>query len=265
MPPDYHMHTPLCRHATGEPTEYAAQAKQVGLSEIGFSDHSPMARDDFDDWRMKADELEEYIRQVKQAQTDHPSLTIRLALEIDFLPGQEDWIRELVRRHPWDYVIGSVHYVSSTWALDNPNQIDEWERRDPDEVWGTYFDWLTQAVNTKLFDIIGHADLCKKFRYYPNRDLTPDIGRFLDAAQATDTAIEINTAGLRKDCGEMYPSLLILKKAFRREIGLTFGSDAHNASEVGMAFPEAVKMAKSAGYRSYCRFEGRSRKTEPLP
>ena len=48
LPADYHMHTPLCRHASGEPTELAAQAVKLGLDEIGFSEHNPMIRDDWD-------------------------------------------------------------------------------------------------------------------------------------------------------------------------------------------------------------------------
>src|ERR671926_454116 len=95
LPADYHMHTPLCRHATGEPTEYAARAAALGLSEIGFTDHSPMRQDDFDNWRMRADQLDEYVEKVRRAQKDHPTLAIKLALEIDYLPGQKDWIREL--------------------------------------------------------------------------------------------------------------------------------------------------------------------------
>src|SRR5678815_2926989 len=109
-PADYHMHTPLCRHASGEPTEYAAQAAAQGLEEIGFTDHSPMREDGFDNWRMRFDQLGEYVEKVQQAQRDHPKLTIRLALEVDYLPGHEDWIRELSTMHPWDYLIGSVHY-----------------------------------------------------------------------------------------------------------------------------------------------------------
>ena len=66
LPADYHMHTPLCRHATGEPSELAAQAVRLGLTEIGFSDHSPMPRDDFDDWRMRSDQLDEYVAKVQQ-------------------------------------------------------------------------------------------------------------------------------------------------------------------------------------------------------
>jgi len=58
LPADYHMHTPLCHHATGEPVDYARHASELGLTEIGFSDHSPMPRDDFDNWRMRAGQLD---------------------------------------------------------------------------------------------------------------------------------------------------------------------------------------------------------------
>ncbi|MGH7954162.1 MAG: PHP domain-containing protein, partial [Limisphaerales bacterium] len=115
LPADYHTHTPLCRHAVGEPSNYAKRALEIGLTEIGFSDHSPMPRDDFDNWRMRFDQLDEYVEKIRATQKQFPQLTIRLALEVDFLPGGEDWIRALAARHPWDYFIGSVHYVSDSW------------------------------------------------------------------------------------------------------------------------------------------------------
>src|SRR5271154_3168734 len=74
LPADYHMHTPLCHHATGEPVDYARRAVELGLTEIGFSDHSPMSRDDFDSWRMRADQLDEYIAKVWLAQKTFPQL-----------------------------------------------------------------------------------------------------------------------------------------------------------------------------------------------
>ena len=144
--PDYHMHTPLCRHAAGEPIEYAARAVELGLVEIGFSDHSPMPRDDFDDWRMRYSQLSEYVEKVEAARRAFPQLTIRLALEVDYLPGGEEWIRHLASLHPWDYLIGSVHYVSDTWDVDSPFKLSEWKKRDPFEVWSLYFERLTSAA-----------------------------------------------------------------------------------------------------------------------
>ena len=260
-PPDYHMHTPLCRHASGEPTEYAARAVALGFSEIGFSDHSPMRQDDFDNWRMRLDQLDEYVEKVRKAQKDFPQLTIRLALEVDYLPGHEEWIRELTARHPWDYLIGAVHYVSDSWAVDNPEMLAKWKGRDPYEVWETYFERLAMAAGTGLFEIIAHADLPKKFNIYPEQDCSSLFKHFLDQAHAKNVAMELNTAGLRKDCKEIYPSPAFVRLAAQHGVPITFASDAHAPGEVGSAFAEAVALAKSAGYTHSRRFE-RRRRTE---
>jgi histidinol-phosphatase (PHP family) len=270
LPPDYHMHTPLCRHATGEPGEYAKRALELGFREIGFSDHSPMPRDDFDDWRMRNDQLDEYVEKVRRAQKDFPQLTIRLALEVDYLPGHEDWIRQLAARHPWDYFIGSVHYVSDSWAIDNPKKISEWKKIDAFEVWSIYFERLTKAAETGFFEIIGHTDLPKKFDHHPTRDpdyaggfaeasCKPLYGKFLNAVKKSDCAIELNTAGLRKDCKEIYPSREILELAFQKGVPIAFGSDAHAPGEVGMNFADAIQLTREVGYKKCCRFAQRKR------
>jgi histidinol-phosphatase (PHP family) len=261
LPPDYHMHTPLCRHATGEPVDYARRAVEIGLTEIGFSDHSPMRQDNFDNWRMNLSQLDDYVAKVRLAQKTFPQLTIRLAMEVDYLPGHEDWIRELAARHPWDYFIGSVHYVSDSWAIDDPQKLSEWNKRDSFEVWRIYFERLTMAAESKLFEIIGHADLPKKFGHKPNQNCTPLYEKFLDAARKSGCAIELNTAGLRKECKEIYPSREILKLAFQKGVPITFGSDAHKPEEVGMNFKEAIQMAREAGYKESCRFVKRTRQS----
>lgn len=265
LPADYHMHTPLCRHATGEPSDYARHALHIGLTEIGFSDHSPMARDDFDDWRMRNDQLDEYVEQVRKAQRDFPALTVRLALEVDYLPGHEDWIRDLAARYAWDYLIGSVHYVTDSWDVDSPFKRQEWTKRDVFEVWSEYFRRLTLAAESGLFDIIGHADLPKKFGHRPEQDCTPLFTAFLDATRRSNCAIELNTAGLRKDCREIYPSPEFLRLALDRGVPITFGSDAHATEEVGMNLADAVVLARTVGYRTACRFVRRQRSLVPLP
>ncbi len=259
------MHTPLCHHAVGEPVDYAARAVELGLDEIGFSDHSPMPQDDFDDWRMAKDKLGEYVAKVEAARRAFPQLRILLALEVDYLPGHEDWIRELAGRHEWDYFIGSVHYVSESWDVDNPNKLSEWRKRDPFHVWSVYFERLRAAAASGLFEIIGHADLPKKFGFYPKEDCSPLFRSFLEAAASTGTCIELNTAGLRKDCREIYPSPRLLKIARELSVGITFGSDAHAPGEVGLAFAEAVALARSAGYSESHRFRRRKREIVPIP
>jgi len=254
LPADYHMHTPLCRHAKGEPVEYAARALELGLPEIGFSDHSPVEHDDQDDWRMLAGELTQYVAKVEYARESHPALPIRLGLEVDFIPGHEPWIKEMASRHDWDYFIGSVHYISGKWDFDNPKYIAEWENRSIEEVWSEYFERLTCAADSGLFQIIGHPDLPKKFGHRPTCDNTGLYLNFFAACESTDTCIELNTAGLRRDCAEIYPSLEFLKLAKSSNVQITFGSDAHSPSEVGMNLEDATTLARKAGYEQCCRF-----------
>ncbi len=259
------MHTHLCHHAEGVPTDLARRAVELGLTEIGVSEHNPMPRDDFDVWRMYDSKMGEYLAAIEEARGRFPQLKIRAALEVDYLPGAEDWIRSLAGRYDWDYFIGSVHYIDGGWDIDNPAKISNWHERDAFEVWGEYFERLTAAAASGLFQIIGHADLAKKFRFMPTRDCTPMFERFLDTAARGGVAIEINTAGLRKDCREMYPSPQFLALASARKVALTFGSDAHQPGEVGMDFVAAVELARRCGYTHSLRFEKGQSKSEPLP
>jgi histidinol-phosphatase (PHP family) len=265
LPADYHMHTHLCHHAEGVPEDLARRARDLGLDEIGVSEHNPMPRDDFDDWRMHLGRMDEYLEGLRQARENVPGVRVLAALEVDYLPGHEPWIRELAARHRWDYFIGSVHYIDGGWDIDNPKKLDQWRRREVLDVWREYFERLTAAAASGLFNIIGHADLPKKFGFVPGTDCTPLFTRFLDAAAAHGVAIEINTAGLRKECREMYPSPAFLRLAAERGVGLTFGSDAHRPEEVALDFAAAVGLARSAGYTHCLRFEGGRSRRVPLP
>jgi histidinol-phosphatase (PHP family) len=155
--------------------------------------------------------------------------------------------------------------VTETWSVDHPGQLQEWAAREVFDVWAEYFRRLTLLAESKLCDIIGHADLPKKFGHRPDRDCTPLFTAMLDAARRSNCAIELNTAGLRKDCREIYPSSEILRLAHARGVPITFGSDAHAPEEVGLNFSEAVALARQMGYTTTCRFVRRQRQFVPLP
>ena len=144
----------------------------MGLTEIGFSDHSPMRQDDFDNWRMNFDSwMNTSPRSASSRKRHFRNSPFASRWRWIICPATKDWIRELAARHPWDYFIGSVHYVSDSWAIDNPAKLSEWKKRDAFEVWSVYFERLTMAAESKLFEIIGHADLPKKFGIRPDAGL----------------------------------------------------------------------------------------------
>lgn len=260
---DYHIHTPLCRHAQGHPREYVQRAIELGMDEIGFADHNPMP-EQFDDWRMAPDELPDYLHLIEEAREAHPGFPIRLGLECDFLPGYEDHIRSLSEKAPFDYLIGSVHYIQPDWAVDNPYQLAKWKDHPVEDVWRRYFKTLAQAADSRLFDFLAHPDLVKKFGHQPQGDLRRFYGEALDAIADNGLAIEINTAGWRKEVAEQYPSHLFLEEAFRRQIPLLINSDAHAPHEVGSDFDRAKNLASSIGYREIQKFENRHRISVPL-
>jgi histidinol-phosphatase (PHP family) len=193
MPADYHLHTPLCHHATGAPIEYVAAARARGLDEIGFSDHSPMpGPEPFDEWRMTRAELPRYLDLVAETAQAAAPFPVRLGLECDFIAGQESWIEELAGRAPWDYLIGSVHYLAPRWDVDNPRWIGRFTASETavEEIWTLYWREYERCIASGLFDFVAHPDLVKKFGHRPAGDLRRFYDPAIAAAAVHGTAVE---------------------------------------------------------------------------
>lgn len=264
MPADYHSHTPLCRHAEGEPEQYIKEAIAAGLTEYGISDHAPATPEPFDDWRMSADQLPEYLAWIERARiAADDRLPIRAGLECDWLPDCEPWIESLAGKHNWDYLIGSVHYLSD-WDFDNPVWLKKWAQTDVDDAWHRYWTTYAKMAESGLFDILAHPDLIKKFGYKPSGDLRRYYEPVIDAIASSGSAIELNTAGWHKPCKEAYPEPDFLELACSAGIPLTISSDAHHPREVARDFDQAIKLAQQTGYTETLLFNQRQRSFEAL-
>ena len=108
-----------------------------------------------------------------------------------------------------------------------------------------------------LLDSLAHPDLPKKFGFRPTTYFTDVFESALTVVADSETAIEVSTAGLRKPCREIYPSVEFLKIAHRLGVPVTLGSDAHLPQEVGQDFDKAVKLLRKCGYKQICRFTQR--------
>jgi histidinol-phosphatase (PHP family) len=253
---DYHVHTPLCRHAEGTPAEFIDAAKRAGLVEIGFADHNPMP-ESFDDWRMNYDELPRYFDFVAEARAS--GFPVRLGLECDFIPGRESWIEKLAGMAPWDYLIGSVHYLASGWDVDNPKHLFRFTEDSVESIWDRYWELFNQCIRSGLFDFVAHPDLPKKFGHRPRGDLRRYYEPAIQALREANIAFEINTAGLRKPANEIYPAQEFLELAAQAGVPLVINSDSHSPGEIGTGFEVAAARAKEAGYRHVVRWMGRQR------
>ena len=252
---DLHNHTPLCKHAEGSMSEYVEQAISKGVKIFGFSDHAPM---DFDPkYRMRFEDMQQYeedILHVKKKYKD--DITILLGYEVDYLQGHMD---ERVLHANVDYLIGSVHFIDE-WGFDNPEFIGEYENTDIDEIWQKYFDAIENMAKTELFDIVGHLDLIKVFKFMPTKNIIDITRNALLAIKNADMVLEINAAGYRKPIGEAYPSKELLEEAYKLDIPITFSSDAHAPEQVCMFDAKVKQLAQDVGYTECVYFINREKK-----
>lgn len=267
MLPDYHCHTRRCGHAAGEMEEYLDAARRKGLKEIGFADHIPMywLPEEKQDagLAMEEKELPAYVSQVNKLREENPDITVKLGIEADYIQGREEELKRILSLYPFDYVIGSVHYLNG-WGFDNPSQMEEYSRWKIKEAYEAYFLTLQQAAQSGIFDIMAHPDLIKKFNYRLNGDLASWYDKTARVFAHSGVCVELNTAGLAAPAKEIYPALDFLKSCRKHKVPAATGSDAHLPDQVGRGWKEAIEYLKEAGYTEIATFSRRRRTMAPL-
>lgn len=264
---DYHIHTPRCGDAQGDYEEYIQEAVKKGLSEMGFSGHSPqyfLPREQRKrESAIPEEELSLYVEEVESLKRKYQGIiTIRIGLEVDFIPGKEQAMQSIVDFYSWDYLLLSVHYLND-WPFDHPRYIGRYQKEDINEVYRKYYQILTMGIETGLFDLVAHFDLPKKFGFLPTETIA-EVEKALWACREKNMVVEMNTAGLHKPIGEIYPALFILEKARNLGLEISLGSDAHKPQEVGRSFDVALSLARRAGFQNLIAFEKRRRFPHPL-
>ena len=248
---DSHMHTPLCKHAKGEPTEYAQKAYERGLKGIIITCHNPGPKGWSERVRMSLDQLNEYVDIVAQATQEWDGLVdVRLGLESDFIPGIEPFLEKLHKKADFNYILGSVHpqlpYYKDTY----------FKRGEVLEYAQLYFEHLAMAAESGLYDCLAHPDLVKNSM--PNTwqvaNLLGDIRPNLDRIAQTGVAMELNTSGIHKRVSEMNPGPEILAEMHQRNIPVVLGSEAHSPSRVAAQFEDALETLANVGYTEITYF-----------
>ena len=263
---DYHMHLRSERgeiaHETAAVEPYVEAARAAGVDEIGFTEHVYYFRQTRSLWSVPYQtercvyDIEPYVEAVVQARGR--GLPVKLGLEVDYVPGREDETRELLAPYPWDYLLGSVHFIDGLGVDGEPRLLDS---IGVEETWRRYFETLAGAARSGLFDSLSHPDLVKIF---DERAEFFDYRPVVDAIAESGVAVEVSTAGLHKPVGELYPHPEFLAACRERGVPVTTGSDAHEPRVVGRDFDRARELLQSAGYETVTVFEQRKARQEPL-
>lgn len=254
------MHTPLCKHAYGQPEEYAAVAEQRGLKGIIFTCHNPGPEGWSTRVRMSLNQFDAYVDMVEQARAVwHGRIDVRLGLESDYFPGMEPFLEKLHQRAAFNHILGSIH-------PQLPYYRQEFDNGSTAKYFQIYFDNLANAAETGLFDTLSHPDLVKNV--YPQQwhvhQVMDDIKRALDRIAPTNVAMELNTSGLNKKIKEVNPGPEILAEMQQRDIPVVLGSDSHKPERVAADFEMALKMLQEVGYTAVHHYLNRQRQAVPI-
>jgi histidinol-phosphatase (PHP family) len=270
---DYHMHSHVSHDAVGSVAEHVRAAEERGLAEICFTEHLDFfpAADGLSCATIpNEDQLLGYLEEVSAAR-QHAGIAVRAGLEVDYKPEADRWVRELLGRIDFDFLLGSVHNVG-TWPVSGPPEmaLAYFQERGAEQGCLDYLAVLEQAVATDLFDSVAHLDLMKRFRpengaLMKRGRLRDKIVEILDLMASNGTGIEVNAAGLVHDPREAYPSLYLLTLARERGVEvLTVGSDSHRPETVGRQIETAISLARAAGFTHVYTFDQRALTPRPL-
>ncbi|MCS6775273.1 MAG: histidinol-phosphatase [Chloroherpetonaceae bacterium] len=261
---DYQVHSYCSHDGRASIAEQCARAVAIGLEEIGFSEHK-----DFDpsDPVVNHFDYEAYMQEIEKARREWGDrLKIRAGVEIDYQIWFEDQIGTYLDAHPFDFVIGSVHYVGGTMLM-----TPEYNRaRTAEAAYRDYFKAVRDSVASGLFDILGHLEYANRrgvsawgpYQTVRYRDALEDL---LALVIAQGTVLEINTAGLHQNIGMTYPHAdTVALYASMGGTRISIGSDAHHPDQLAHAYAQAVSIVRASGLSHICTFEHRQLLPVPL-
>jgi histidinol-phosphatase (PHP family) len=250
---DYHLH--VVAHGDRPMTvenilAYCEVAGERGIRQMGITEHDRYL-EDID------------LAAFQEARELSHDVDLRLGIEIDFVPGKEEEMDRFATALPYDYVIGSVHRVEGE-EVDHPDHKEIYEKWDTYDLYEAYYENVRKAALSGRFDVLGHPDLIKIFRRFPEKDITGVLEETADAVAESGIVVDVNAAGLRKPIGEIYPSRDFLEMFHRRGVPVILSSDAHAPQDVAAGYDRSLELVRGVGYREVVTFRNGERGTLAL-
>ena len=252
---DYHMHSTVSFDGQAAPEEMARAAAQAGLKEICFTDHV-----DYDPLgQLGVMAFDTAVYNAAYDDLEVPGLKIRRGMEFGLTHNNREQFREDLKRRPFDFVLGSIHFVDDLDVYFK----EFWQGKTVFEAERRYLEATLDCVQIHDdFDVLAHLTYIGKSRshhaprtvpYAEHRELLDEILRVL---ARKGKGLEMNTSGMDR-CGGFLPTADYFRRF--KELGgeiVTVGSDAHDSQRVGQYSFEACEILKDIfGY--VCTFEGR--------
>ncbi len=279
---DYHMHFERGSYDFGWVQGFFDAAAKRGLEEIGISEHSHGFTDfehfyyddlilddsfigDFQKKWLKKNKfkcpLDDYFTFMDELKKR--GKPVKTGIEVCNFRDQKA-VGELLDRYPFDYRIGSVHFLRG-WAYDSSEIKAEWDERPLQTIYEEYAEEVEHLCAGGHYDVLGHPFNIRLFKYIPTFDVTPYLERVAKAMKKADMVVDINTGTrYRYPIEEISPYPDFMEIAADYKLPIITTSDAHEPEDCGAYIDEAIEYAKKFGYTQSVRFKGRDRSLVPL-
>jgi histidinol-phosphatase (PHP family) len=265
---DQHLHSKHSFDSKADPRENVEAAIERGLSGLTFTEHYDVNPQDWDSCVYDDAAYAETIEGLRREFGD--AIFIGKGVEICYQPRRMDHVLEFLEDHSFDLVILSVHYFGEHAV----HKRAHWAGIDTAEGTRRYFAHVIEAVRfvgqvqregSRVFDVLGHLDLVKRYtqRFFGEHDVDACVDlrdEILRGCLAADLTPEINTSTLRQGLDVTMPNLATVRRY--AELGgqaMSVGSDAHVSKAIGAGLREAVSMLRDVGIHQLAVFKGRAR------
>lgn len=250
--------------------DMAHAAAERGLFAFGFTEHFDrppsdryLPRQELGPLADRGEWIASYVRDVRALQDEFVAApSIRLGVEVDYIRGAELWTQNAISKCPFEYIVGSVHFV----RYEDQDICIDYSREYTDEALlraGSaehlqlhYYDHILELLDWDLIQIVGHLDVVKKYlspdEASPTSRIQTRVVDVLDVMRGKGVALDVNPVGLRRPCKDIFPAHWILEEAARIGVPVTLGDDSHSVDQVGRDLEPALRSIIAAGYRSLC-------------
>ena len=242
---NYHTHTWRCKHATETEREYIEAAIAAGLTELGFSDHTPYpfpdGRTSF--FRMAMDQSDGYFAAIRALREEYRGkIDIHVGVEAEYYPDVFPALLSHLRAQGCEYMVLGQHYLFN----EEPDNIvysgdatdEEWRLRQ-------YADQVVAGLETGSVFYVAHPDLL----HWTGDAATYErhMRRLCEAAKKADVPLEVNLHGIM--LSRHYPSPAFWRIAGEVGNRAILGMDAHGVKEFAMPELEEIgrKLLADAG------------------
>lgn len=261
---DSHTHSHNSHDALSPVSQMAEAALQNGLHVLTVTDHCDIQ------YYHKHDtpgRLEACFRETAQvAEQYRGQLTLLTGIELGEGILSPEYTADILRRHPYDVVIGSVHQVNID-DIQIPYSYVDFTTKDQPQIerfLHQYFNDMAQMLRDVPCDIMAHLTCPIRYlngKYGKGVALSPFAAQIDDILRyiiAHNIALEVNSSGIDAPLGALMPDEDILGRY--RQLGgrlVTIGSDAHCAQRVGVGLDSAIRALQKAGFTGYYYYQQR--------